>query len=460
MSIKVFNTLSRKKEEFKPIHDNEVRMYVCGPTIYDHGHLGHGRSAINFDIIRRYFLYKGYKVKFIFNYTDIDDKMINRAKEKGITVKALADQMAKVYNEDYAKIGVLKPDVNPYATQYIHEMIEIIKKMEKNEFTYVINEDGVYYDLSKFEEYGKLSGVNLEKQMGVRLESKDQKRNHQDFVLWKFKKEGEPSWESPWGEGRPGWHLECTAMIWKNIGIPFDIHGGGADLIMPHHEGEIAQGYAAFGEGYAKYWMHNGFINVDNEKMSKSLGNFFTMNDIFKKYDPKVVRYFVLQVHYRAPVNFADTLLDQAKNSLDRINNFVERLHDAKGEHTDINRIVEKAKNEFESCMDDDFEISGALASLFEFVREINQLVDNGKIDEQNKNEILIFLKKINSVLNVIDLEQKTYDVGSEVEELISKREEARKSKDWKEADRIRDELKAKGITLLDTPQGVKRKKE
>ncbi|MEK7547952.1 MAG: cysteine--tRNA ligase, partial [Patescibacteria group bacterium] len=303
--MKIFDTKSGKKVEFIPLKKGEIGMYVCGPTVYDTAHLGHGRSAVSFDVIRRYFIYKGYKVNYVSNYTDIDDKMINRAKDERIEVSELAARVIPIYEKDYAALGVMKPDVQPRATEYIKEMVKLIEKLDSKGYVYVLD-DGVYFDVTKFADYGKFSGQALsELQMGARVEVKETKRNPQDFVLWKFKKEGEPSWEGPkiagqlGQQGRPGWHIECSAMSYKNLGESFDIHGGGLDLKFPHHECEVAQSVACFGGGtFAKYWLHNGFINIDNEKMSKSLGNFFTLKEIFEKYDPQVVRFMFLQTHY------------------------------------------------------------------------------------------------------------------------------------------------------------------
>ncbi|MBP9770953.1 cysteine--tRNA ligase, partial [Candidatus Gracilibacteria bacterium] len=326
--IKIYDTLTAKKVDFVPLDEGKVGIYVCGPTVYDSAHLGHGRSAVSFDVIRRYFIYRGYEVKYVSNYTDIDDKMINRANQEGISVKELSDKVIPIYAKDYGALGVMVPDVQPLATDHVPEMIELIQGLEKQGFTYVLD-DGVYYEVAKFTEYGKLSKQKLEDlRVGSRVEVKDGKKSPYDFVLWKFKKEGEPSWSSPWGEGRPGWHIECSAMTWKHLGEKFDIHGGGLDLTFPHHECEIAQSEPVFGKGsFSKYWMHNGFINVDNEKMSKSLGNFFTLKEIFEKYDPKVVRFMFLQTHYRNPVNFSNVLLDQAKAGLSRLHDFVRNLN-------------------------------------------------------------------------------------------------------------------------------------
>ena len=309
--LKLYNTLTRKKEIFKSIKKNSVGIYVCGPTIYDYAHLGHGRSAINFDVIRRYFIYKGYKVNFIFNYTDIDDKIINRANEKGITIKELTSKFTKIYEKDNKKLNIIHPTKKPKPTEHIKGIIELIKKIEKNNYTYQL-EDGLYFDISKFKNYGKLSHQNIENlKAGARVKEDEKKKNHQDFVLWKLSKHGEPSWPSPWGKGRPGWHIECSTMSTEYLGKTLDIHGGGEDLIFPHHENEVAQSEAATGKKFANYWMHNGFIKVDKEKMSKSLGNFTTLRDIFKKFNPIIVRYMILSKHYRAPIDFSEKNLKQ-----------------------------------------------------------------------------------------------------------------------------------------------------
>lgn len=460
--IQIYNTLTKNITEFKPIKNNHVGIYVCGPTVYDGGHLGHGRSAVNFDVIRRYFQYKGYDVNFVFNYTDIDDKIIIRAKELGITCEELTKQVIKIYDDDYDKLSVLKPTINPHATQYINEMIELIEKMEENNFTYIIPDDGVYYDISKFENYGKLSGTILENQrVGEKI--KTNKKHPQDFALWKFKKEGEPFWQSKWGEGRPSWHIECTAMIWKNLGIPLDIHGGGADLIMPHHENEIAQCFAAFGKNYVNYWMHNGFININDVKMSKSGGNFFTLKEIFEKYNPKVVRYFILQTHYRSSINFEEKLLDQAKHSLDHINNFIQTLINIKGKHTDIKDKIKHYKELFESSMDHDFNTPIALSYIFNFIHDINTLISDGKIDEENRNEILSFLRKINHILNIMDthlLLGTDNDIPSEIKDLVKLRNDAKKNKDYKTSDEIRNIINQKGYIIEDGKDDIKIRKK
>ena len=444
--IRIYNSLTRTKEDFKPLVEGKVSMYVCGPTVYDLGHLGHGRSAVAFDIVRRYLEYSGLEVKFVFNNTDIDDKMIKRAAEEGITVKELAQRIMPEYDADYGALGVKPPTVKPLATEHVPEMIEIIVALEKKGFAYVLD-DGVYYDVAKFEEYGKLSGQKLEElKMGARVDVKESKRNPYDFVLWKFKKEGEPSWESPWGEGRPGWHIESSAMSRAHLGEGFDIHGGGLDLTFPHHECEIAQTEAALGSGsFARYWMHNGFINVDDEKMSKSLNNFFTLRDIFEKYDPQVVRFMLIQSHYRKPVNFSDSLLDQAKNGLERLHDFVRKLHDTE-DSDEIVALIDVARAGFEKSMNDDFDTSGALGAVFELVKEVNKIGNGG-------TAVLKFLKSVDAVLGICFFEEE--EVDDEVNALIKEREEVRAAKDWARSDEIRDELAAKGIVLEDGPDGI-----
>lgn len=454
--IKIYDTLMAKKLVFEPLREGEVGIYVCGPTVYDSAHLGHGRSAVSFDVIHRYFLYKGFKVKYVSNYTDIDDKMIDRAKKDGITVEELSKRVIPIYAKDYGELGVMTPDVQPKATDHISEMIQMIQKLEKSGFTYVLD-DGVYYDVKKFEEYGKLSKQNLEDlRMGARVQVKDSKLSPYDFVLWKFKKEGEPFWPSPWGDGRPGWHIECSAMTWKHLGEKFDIHGGGLDLTFPHHECEIAQSEPVFGAGsFAKYWMHNGFINVDDEKMSKSLGNFFTLKEIFEKYDPKVVRFMFLQTHYRNPVNFSNVLLDQAKAGLARLHDFVRTINNlvelAEEDvvSKNLEAAVKVAQSEFEASMDDDFDTSGALGAVFEFVKEVNVMMSKVKLSKQDLAYVLDFLSLVDKVLGIIFVEEKKLD--DEVQLLIKEREEARKSKNFKRSDEIRDELLKRGIVLEDT---------
>lgn len=460
MTLQLFNTLSGQKKTFKPLQKGQVGMYVCGPTVYDLGHLGHGRSAVSFDIVRKYLIYKGYKVTFVTNYTDIDDKMIQRAELLKISVKELADRIIPEYRKDYSALGIMPGDVQPLATdpENIKEMIHIIQELEKKGYTYILEGDGVYYDVSKFKDYGKLSKQKLDElKSGIRVAVKEGKRNPQDFVLWKFAKPGEPKWESPWGDGRPGWHIECSAMSKRLLGETIDIHGGGADLTFPHHECEIAQSEACFEKPFVRYWLHNGFINVNNEKMSKSLGNFFTLRDIFKKYNPQAVRFLFLQTHYRSPIEFSDQILDQATQSLGRFHDFMRRLEsfipNEKGKQAEVENLLENIQQKFEEAMDDDFEVSKALASCFDLIKEVNKKIDQQNLSDVSKQNVLNLIARLDSVLGIFI--QKEEKIDPEIAELISQREQARKNKDWAASDKIRDELLAKGIQLEDTAQGT-----
>lgn len=456
--IKFYDSRLRKVVDFKPLKRGQVSMYVCGPTVYDRGHLGHGRSAVAFDVIRKYLEYSGHKVMFVSNYTDVDDKMINRAAEEGISVPELAKKIIPLYERDFAALKVKVADEKPRATDYIEEMIDLVKILESKGFTYVLD-DGVYFDVSKFEAYGEFSGQVLEDlKVGARVDVKEGKKNPYDFVVWKFKKEGEPNWKSPWGDGRPGWHIECSAMSRKLLGEKFDIHGGGLDLKFPHHECEVAQSEAAFGyDAFAKYWIHNGFINVDNVKMSKSLGNFFTLEDVFKKYDPSIVRFMFLQTHYRNPINFSDVLLDQAKAGLKRLNEFVSKLRlgydslpDKSSESFDFDELVDQIKK----FMDNDFDVSGVLGVVFELMNRVNALRNEGVLSKKIVDETEKFLKSVDYFLEVI-FPDDGGEIGEDVEVLIKKRESARKSGDYKLADEIRKDLKEKGIELEDTSAGT-----
>ncbi|MBU0667897.1 cysteine--tRNA ligase [Patescibacteria group bacterium] len=453
--MKVYNTLSGKKEKFSPIHDGKVGMYVCGPTVYDFGHLGHGRSAVSFDVIRKYLVYKGFDVNFISNYTDIDDKMIARAEIMKISVSELAEKIIPEYRQDYAALGVLSGDEEPLATEHVYEMIEMIAGLEKKGHTYVIS-DGVYFDVKTFADYGKLSGQKMDElRAGVRKDINPEKRNHQDFVLWKLSKPGEPSWDSPWGKGRPGWHIECSSMSRKYLGETFDIHGGGADLTFPHHECEIAQSEALSGRRFAKYWLHNGFIRIDNEKMSKSLGNFFTLRDIFKEYDPQVIRYMFLQTHYRSPIDFTNKLLEQSANSLMRVHDFFRRLSDYEGDgKDDMSEGIASIRKRFEEAMNDDFETPVALAVCFDLIRIVNKKIDHGKLSTVGKEAILHLIEKFDSVLGIFK-PTTLVKIGDDIEKLISERDKARANKDWVRADEIRDVLLERGIALEDSSGGT-----
>jgi cysteinyl-tRNA synthetase len=466
--MKIYNTLTRKKEEFVPINEKEVRMYSCGPTVYNYFHIGNARPFIIFDTVRRYFEYKGYKVNFVQNFTDIDDKMINKANEEGITVKELAEKFIHEYFIDAKGLGVDKATVHPKATENIDAIIELIEKLEKNGFAYNVNGD-VYFNTKKFREYGKLSQQSLDDlELGSRIEVDERKQDPMDFAVWKAQKPGEPAWDSPWGKGRPGWHIECSAMANKYLGETIDIHSGGQDLVFPHHENEIAQSEAANGKPFARYWMHNGFINVDNKKMSKSEGNFFTVREIAEKFDYEVIRFFMLSAHYRSPINFSAELLEQAQNGLERIYNCLDNLLYLK-EHVedreisdgekDIQKRLLETKAKFIEGMDDDLNTADAIAAIFDMVREVNS---NITANTNPSKEIIEFshslIKELGGVLGIAQKE-KEKNLDSEIEELINQRQQARKEKNWKLSDEIRDKLKDMGIALEDTPQGVKWKR-
>lgn len=441
MVLKLYNTLIRKKEIFKPVNKNLVRIYVCGPTVNDIPHLGHARSQISFDILRKYLKFSGYNVKFVSNITDIEDKIINKANEIGISIKELTEKNYKAHMEDYSSLNISKPDIQPRATEYVKEMIELIQKLEKKGFTYIINEDGVYFDISKFKGYGKLSHQKIENlKTGARIKIKEDKKNKEDFVLWKFSKEGEPFWESPWGNGRPGWHIECSAMSNKILGLPLDIHGGGQDLIFPHHEDEIAQSEAGYGKEFAKYWIHNGMVNIDNVKMSKSLGNFKTIKDLLKIYKPEVIRYLVISNQYRQPLDFSEKTLDNAKNSYERLKNI-------------CNTIKEDKKNnknyleEFKKSMDDDLNTPQALQVLWKLVR-----------DEKAEGKFQT-IKKIDDIFELKLLEKEEIKIPSEIKRLADERENARKNKEWKKSDELRNKINKLGYIINDTQNGWEIKK-
>ncbi|OPZ92339.1 MAG: Cysteine--tRNA ligase [Firmicutes bacterium ADurb.Bin419] len=466
--MKIYNTLTRKKEEFIPINENEVRMYSCGPTVYNYFHIGNARPFIIFDTVRRYLEYRGYKVNFVQNFTDIDDKMIKRANEENITVKELADRFISEYFTDAKGLGIDKATIHPKATENIDAIIELIKKLEDNGFAYSVNGD-VYFSTRKFKEYGKLSHQSLDDlEIGSRIDVDERKQDPMDFAIWKAQKPGEPAWDSPWGKGRPGWHIECSAMANKYLGETIDIHSGGQDLVFPHHENEIAQSEAANGKPFARYWMHNGFINVNNEKMSKSAGNFFTVRDIAEKFDYEVIRFFMLSAHYRSPINFSADLLEQAQNGLERIYNCLENLlylgeHAQEKELTDEEKALQsrllEIKDKFIEGMEDDINTADAIAAIFDMVKEVNS---NITASTNSSREIIEFshslIKELGGVLG-IGQKQKENDLDSEIEELISQRQQARKEKNWKLSDEIRDKLKGMGIVLEDTPQGVKWKR-
>jgi len=451
--MKIFNTLKKIKEDFKPIKRGEIKMYVCGPTVYDVGHLGHGRAAVVFDVIRKYFEYKGYKVIFVTNYTDIDDKMINRAEELGISVTELAEKIIPEYKKDFAELCVAEPTKQTRATFYIKQMISLIRRLDKKGVTYRLD-DGIYFDISKFKEYGKLSGQNLKDLLiGARVEINENKKNPQDFVLWKFNKPKEPGWDSPWGNGRPGWHIECSAMIFSELGESIDIHGGGQDLIFPHHECEIAQSESASGRQFVRYWMHNGFVNINKEKMSKSLKNFVTLKDVFNKYPGRVLRFMYLQKHYRAPLDFSWDLIESAKNGLARIHEFIVRLekyqpaaHDKNDADINIDIFLEK----FEKAMDDDFETPMALAALFDFINNVNKAMEKG-FSVDMKNKVMFVLKRIDDILCFIFPNEK---ISDEIIALANERLIERQNKNFDKADAIRKKIVEKGYEIEDTKDG------
>lgn len=458
MVLHVHNTLTGKKEPFKPIKKGKVGMYLCGPTVYDHGHLGHGRSAVAFDVIRRYLEYVYGDVTFVTNYTDIDDKMIDRAALEKITVEELAKKIIPEYESDYAALGIKPPTVQTKATDYIPQMVELIQKLIDRGHAYELD-DGVYFDISAFKEYGKLSGQKQEElRAGARVESDSRKRHPHDFVLWKKEKPGEPSWESPWGKGRPGWHIECSAMSRTELGQPFDIHGGGMDLMFPHHECEIAQSESAYGTAFCTTWLHNGFITVNKEKMSKSLGNFSTLKQIFEQFPPRVVRYFYLTAHYRSPIEFSPELLSQAQNALERIGDFwIKLMHNTATTtkpHKELESKLTELAAEFESAMDDDFDTPGALAALFSFIKHINIELAEGILSKEETEKIQKALKKIDTVLNILP-NKDTPSLDSELAALIQERETARAKKEWAKSDELRDQLEKRGILLKDTQDGT-----
>jgi len=463
--MKLYNTLTRKKEEFVPLHPGEVRMYSCGPTVYNYFHIGNARPFIVFDAFRRYMEYKGYKVTFVQNFTDIDDKMIQRANEEGITVRELGERFIREYFKDADGLGIHRADYHPKATEHIGDIIAMIEKLMDKGLAYQLDGD-VYFDTKAFSDYGKLSGQHLEElELGARIELNETKKNPMDFALWKAQKPGEPAWESPWGPGRPGWHIECSVMSSKYLGETIDIHSGGQDLIFPHHENEIAQSEGATGKPFARYWLHNGHINVNNQKMSKSLGNFFTVRDISGEFDLEVVRFFMLSAHYRSQVNFSREMLEQAQSALERLYNARTNL-----EHllkTAVDRPLEGEEEElvsrfegytagFEAAMDDDINTADALAVIFELVRDINSSIrpDHPQaVIEAALNQLV----KLTGILGLLAKSSGDLDAG--IEALIEERQQARKAKNWALADKIRDDLKARGIVLEDTPQGVRWKR-
>ena len=467
--MKIYNTLTKKKEEFIPIEEGKVKMYVCGPTVYNLIHIGNARPMICFDTVRRYLEYKGYDVNYVSNFTDVDDKIIKKAIEEGVTAEEISQRYIAECKKDMEGMNIKPATTHPLATQEIGGMIDMIQTLIDKGYAYAVN-GTVYYRTRKFEGYGKLSKKNIDDleagHRSIKVAGEDEKEDPLDFVLWKPKKDGEPYWESPWSEGRPGWHIECSVMSKKYLADTIDIHAGGEDLIFPHHENEIAQSEAANGVPFAKYWMHNAFLNIDNKKMSKSLGNFFTVRDISKEYDLQVLRFFMLSAHYRNPINFSHDLMESAKNGLDRIitavSNLTELENIAKdGELTSKEKEVLDTTNEvfnkFEASMDDDFNTADAIAAVFELVKFANT---NSSTDS-TKAFISQMKKKIITLTDVLGLkvEKENEMLDEEIDSLIAQRQQARKDRDFKRADEIRDILLEKGIVLEDTREGVRWKR-
>jgi cysteinyl-tRNA synthetase len=473
--MKIYNTLTGKKDDFIPLSPGVVGIYACGVTVYDHCHIGHARSAVVFDVIRGYLKYKGFDVVYVRNFTDIDDKIIKKAQQEGISWDAVASNYTQEYYRDMDMLGVARADLEPKATEHIPEIIQIVQGLVDKDFAY--EADGsVYFAVDKFNGYGKLSGRDKEDMMaGARVEVNERKKNPLDFVLWKRSKEGEPFWDSPWGPGRPGWHIECSAMSIKHLGESFDIHGGGADLLFPHHENEIAQSEAFTGKPFAKFWVHNGFITIDKEKMSKSLGNFFMIKEVLDKYDPEVLRFFLLSTHYRSPIEFSDEQLREAESSIDRyyttvvrIEDFVEKQSAASEEYSKAGKGFEKIllsfRGKFEEAMDDDFNTALALGHAFELIREVNKFLDHkpsGSKDSALLVTVKGLLRETGDVLNLFNRTPYEWYLSlmkirniavseKEIREKIKERLEARERKDWHAADAIRNDLEEKGIILED----------
>ncbi|WGE32433.1 cysteine--tRNA ligase [Actinobacillus genomosp. 2] len=453
--LKIYNTLKREKEEFKPINPNQVGMYVCGVTVYDLCHFGHGRTFVSFDVIARYLRYLGYNLRYVRNITDVDDKIIKRALENNETCDQLVDRMIAEMHKDFDDLNILRPDVEPRATKHIPEIVAMVEKLIANGHAYVAADGDVMFDVESFKKYGALSRQNLEQlQAGARVEIKSVKKNPMDFVLWKMSKEGEPSWQSPWGNGRPGWHIECSAMNSKELGEHFDIHGGGSDLMFPHHENEIAQSCCAHGGDYVNYWLHTGMLTIDDEKMSKSLGNFFTIRTMLEKYESETLRYFFLTAHYRSLLNYSLDNLDLARSALERLYTSL-RGCDLSVEIAGGEQYVEA----FKAAMDDDFNTPGALAVLFEIAREVNKLKTE---DMAKANGLAVRLKELAGVLGLLYQAPEAFlqgdadnDEVAEIEALIKQRNEAKAAKNWAVADEVRDKLKAMNIVLEDTPNGT-----
>ena len=475
MGIKIYNTLTSQKEDFIPLEPDRVGFYLCGPTVYDYFHLGNARPFIVFDVYRRFLMYRGFQVKYVMNVTDVDDKIINRAQKEGVSVAEIAARYTQAFFEDMEKLGIHRADVHPKATEHIPEMIELIQKLLEKGYAYKIGGD-VYFQVEKFRKYGRLSGKNLEElKAGARVEVDERKRNPLDFALWKAAKAGEPCWESPWGKGRPGWHIECSAMSMKYLGETFDIHAGGEDLIFPHHENEIAQSCAATSKKFARYWMHNGFLNIQGEKMSKSLGNFLIAREVVKRHRPEVIRLFFLQKHYRSPINYTEEILQQTANALDRLQNTLQNIeyylkdspqetdvaHDQIQQGSEFSRLVQYSKREFIKAMEDDFNSAAAIGKIFEMAKEANRIMEKGELSKVDQFALADFrrmLLEYDQFLGILPgkdgLKKGEGDEDALVALLVQVREELRKKKEWSLADRIRDKLKELGYIIEDRREG------
>jgi len=462
MSLKVYNTMTRSKELFKPLEPGKVKMYVCGPTVYDYIHIGNARPAIFFDVVRRYLKYIGYEVRYVVNFTDVDDKLIRKAEQTGETVPQIAEKYIAAYYEDIDALRVGRADANPRVTDHMNEIIAFIAELMDKGYAYESGGD-VYFRTEKFAEYGKLSHQNLQElQFGIRVEVDERKESPQDFVLWKAAKPGEIHWSSPWGEGRPGWHIECSAMARQYLGETLDIHGGGHDLQFPHHECEVAQSESANGKPLANYWMHNGYIHINNEKMSKSLGNGINVRELVRKVKPEALRFFFLSTHYRNPLNFSDEALEQAGKGVERLANGLanlrHRLKTASPGEADeqVSAAIERARTMFRDKMDDDFNTADAITAMFDAVAEGNAYMARSDVTAPTLQLVIDALLEWNTVLGIIPEEAADELLDEEIERLIAERAEARKAKNWARADEIRDLLTAKGIVLEDTPQGLR----
>ncbi|ETA67732.1 cysteinyl-tRNA synthetase [Methanolobus tindarius DSM 2278] len=475
--LRVYNTLTRENEDFVPLNGKKVNMYVCGPTVYDHCHLGHARSYVSFDIIRRYLMYRGYNVNYVSNITDVDDKVIDRAKESGEDAFELSKKFTESFEEDMQALGVMEPDTRPKVTEHIEDIIDTVATLIDNDAAYATSKGNVYYDLQKSaDRIGILSHQTVEGLMegsGCRIDVEDDKKYQLDFVLWKNSPGNEPGWDSPWGRGRPGWHIECTVMSMKYCSEQLDIHGGGLDLVFPHHEAEIHQSESCTGKHpFSKYWMHNGFLTIDKEKMSKSLGNFFTIKEVLAKFPPGTIRFFIVYTHYRSTIDFSEDALVEAGKARQRLLNTISNVKHAVSEATDNNadrglsELMDETRSSFVESMDDDFNTREAIGNLFVFSRKVNSILTNEKPGRNSLENVLDFFSEINEVLGIFEDDSKKASEkessglsDEDIKELIELREKARIDRDWATADSIRDKLKEKGIVIEDGKEGVKWKR-